>query len=339
MDRAGADAFVYARACGMYARTFVGSRAKKLFEVKRLQDLWTLVCEEEVPLVPEGMMALLLERKAEQQVVNDFIVLLSAYDKPDPVARALLSLYDYNNLKSVSAALALGNRDAPFMIDIGPYAIFDHTRWPDIAAMTAETSVSWYNRVPLQDEQVAWENRLDHDYYRSLWHAAKSLGVRDRSVTEDLIREEIVLQNIVWAMRLRCYYKKKTEEIIPMLAGSEEDAATVAQLCQPAIDALGKPEDSWEEWAGWKYIWILNPHEEGVPWSLDPRWAQFAADKYLYRRALSRFHQYPFTSAVLVSFFKIRQLEEQMIRVAAEGLRLGTTEEQMNEFMEGSRNV
>jgi len=110
-------------------------------------------------------------------------------------------------------------------------------------------------------------------------------------------------------------------------------------LCSEAVGILDKPVDSWNEWADWKYAWLLNPHEEGVPWSLDPRWAQLSADKYLYKLAINRFHRYPFTTGVLVSFFKIKQLEEHMIRVAAEGIRLGASQTETGEFRGEERYV
>lgn len=309
----------------MYARSYVGIRTRKLFEIKRLTELWSLLFGEEVPLVPEGMLALLIERKASERFVACFLELLSYYDRPDPVSVALISLYDYNNLKSASAALSLGKKEPPFMIDIGEFSIIQKDRWPDIAEMTKGGPLAWYDRVPDESSQLEWENRLDHAYYRSLWDAVLSLPRNDRKSAEKLVKEEIILQNIVWAMRLKVYYGKTPEEIVPMLATEE--------LSHPARELLGRPVDSWNEWAAWKYAWLLNPHEEGVPWSLDPRWAQLSADKHLYRLAMHQFHQNPFTPGVLVAFFKIKQLEEQMIRVAAEGLRLGATESQMNDFM------
>lgn len=333
MDKSAAEAYVYAKACGMYSRSFVGPRAKRLFESRRLQDLWSLLFTDEVPLVPESLLALLLERKAEERVVNDFITLLSVYDKPDPLSRALLSLYDFNNLKAASTWASLGRTESPALVDIGEFAVFDKDRWPDIAAMTRGSPVDWYNRVPDEGERIEWETRLDHHYYHSLWSSLQSLGRQDRESSEELIRTEIILQNIVWAMRLRVYYRRTAEEIVPLLAGKDEKPAVSDLLCKPALDILERPLDSWGEWASWKYSWLLNPHEEGVPWELDPRWAQLAADKYLYRLAIVQFHQRPFTVGVLVSFFKIKQLEEQMIRVAAEGLRLGATEGQMKDFM------
>lgn len=53
MDRSGASAFVYAKASGMLAKSYIGKRTVKLFEARTLADLWTLLFEEEVPLIPE----------------------------------------------------------------------------------------------------------------------------------------------------------------------------------------------------------------------------------------------------------------------------------------------
>lgn len=339
MDKIGADAYIYAKACGMYSRSFVGERTKKLFEVKRLQDLWKLLFRDEVPVVPEGMLALLLERKAEQSAVNDFISLVSVYDTPDDVSCALLSFYDYNNLKAASSSILLGKNEKPFMIDIGAYSLIDTSKWPDLAAMTRDTSVSWYNRVPEISEQISWETRLDNEYYRFLWDVVCSLDQKNRASVEDFIRDEIILQNILWAMRLRVYYNKRTEEIIPMLAGYIDGKHPSDILCQPAIHMLEKSVDSWNDWVTWKYRWLLNPHEEGVPWTLDPRWAQLVSDRYMYKMAIKRFHEHPFTVSVLVSFFKIKQLEQHYICVAAEGIRLGATENQIQEVLGDSRYV
>lgn len=333
MDRFAADSYVYAKACGIYARSFVGKRTMRLFEAKRLRDLWTILFDDEVPLVPEGLLALYLERRAEERAVKDFITLLSSYDKPDPLSCALVSFYDHNNLKAAVSAVITGETAAPFMIDLGRFSSIDYSKWPDIGAMTKDGPLSWYDRVPEASDQVVWENRLDQEYYRSLWHAFLSLPRKDRSATEMLVREEIILQNIVWAMRLGSYYDKKTEDIEPLLAGHDEEESIRDVLCGPALSVLSRSFDTYSDWNGWSYAWLLNPHDEGFPWELDPRWAQLAADKYLFRTAMSLFHQNPFTAGVLVSFFKIKQLEDQMIRVAAEGLRLGANESQLNEYV------
>ena len=57
MDRSSANAFVYAKASGMLAKSFVGSRTEKIFEPTKLSELWALLFNEEVPLVPEMILA------------------------------------------------------------------------------------------------------------------------------------------------------------------------------------------------------------------------------------------------------------------------------------------
>ncbi len=333
MDRTSADAFVFAKASGLFSKFFIGARARRLFQAKRLRDIWALLFEGEPPLVPEGMLALLIERKSSERAFSQFRLLLSRYDRPDPVSLALLRNYDYNNLKALGAALQRGDKEAPFTVDIGEWSALRIDRWPDIGAITRDGPLSWYNRVPGAEESLDWEVRLDHEYYQNLWSAVVSLGNRDRLSVEPLVREEITLQNIVWAMRLRSYYGKTKADILPLLF--TEDLA----LSKPALGICELPLDVWDRWASWKYSWLLNPHSEGVPWALDPRWAQLAAEQYLYRVALRSFRQQPFTAGVLVSFFKIQQLELQMIRVATEGIRLGMSEGEMAEFMGSGGNV
>ncbi len=333
MDRTGAHAYVFAKACGIFSRSFVAERSRRLFEARRMQDLWALLFREEIPLVPEAMLAHLLERRAEQRLVDDFLVLLKAFDVPDPVSLALLSRFDFTNLKAVSSALAIGEGEKPFMPDIGAYSFFEFGKWPVLEAITRNSPVPWYNRVPLPEEKVLWETRLDHEYYHRLYSAVFSLPRQDRLAAESMVTEEIILQNIIWALRLRVYYDMQGSEILPLLAGSGTVEKEADPLCLPAIAILERQMDSWPDWENWKYSWLLNPHEEGVPYLVDPRWAQLSADKYLYKKALKEFRQHPFTSGVLVCFLKIKELELHMIRVAAEGLRLNAADALMQEFM------
>lgn len=333
MERVGADAFVYARACGLFARSWTGARARPLFAATRLQDLWALLYAEDVPLLPEGLLARQIERKSEERAVHSFVKLLSVYDTCDPVSLALISRYEYANLKGAIASLSLKNTDEPYRVDIGKFSFINWKKWPDLAAMTRNTVVSWLDAVPEPPDLVAMEIRLDHQYYQILWDALESLQAKDKASAEKLIREEIILKNIGWALRLRVYYGMDAKAIIPFLAREKREDGERAILSSPAMAILEKPLDAWEAWSAWKYAWLLNPHEEGVPWTVDPRWVELASDRYLYRLARTQFHQAPFTVGTLVSFFRIQMLEIQMIRVASEGLRLGADESQMRDFM------
>ncbi len=333
MDRSGASAYVYAKASGMLAKSFVGPRTVKLFEAKSLAELWSLLFKKEVPLVPEGMLAQMLEQEAELEFVKDFQTLLGAYRKPDPVSLLMFRSYDFSNLKNIASALRTGETVMPAVVDIGRYRMLDYGAWPDIARITKDTPVSWYSRIPDTAEETEWENLLDLQYIHMLWNTVQKLPGVDRRPVEALVREEIVLQNIIWAIRLRVYYDMKAEEIIPRLAPAGEAADRNDILAGPAVRILGFAVDTYADWENWKYAELLNPHEEGVVWAVDPRWVQQSVNVRINRLAYSQFHQYPFTVDVLISWFKIKQHELNCIRTAAEGLRLNVPDTQLKQFV------
>lgn len=331
MDRSGASAFVYAKASGMLAKSYIGKRTVKLFEARTLADLWTLLFEEEVPLIPEFLMARLIEEKAEQKFVQDFSRLLSWYEKPDHVLVTLLRFYDFTNLKLLAAAL-FNNRDLPRLVDIGSFSELNYSAWPDIAQITQNSSISWYNDVPEITEQKLYDHKLDVQYVRQLWASVQKLPVSERSPVEKLIKTDIVFQNIIWALRLKVYYDMDTQSVISYLAGLTDSPDASDVLAGPAVKILDKPIDVYDEWKDWEYRRLLNAHEPDSIWSVDPRWVQQSANNELAKRALKDFHKYPFTAMVLASWFKIKQNEVQNIRTAAEALRLNISESEVKEF-------
>lgn len=327
MDRSTASAYVYAKACGMFSKTFVGKRTNKLFEAKNLKDLWTMIFSTtEVPVLPEGQLADKLEGEVSKKIIAEFLSLVSSYDKPDLLSLALISKYDYTNLKTAWHILFHKEDSKDFLIDISPFSIFNWSKWPNLHDVVKHSPISPSSLPDLtagMEERVFWDTELDRIYYRSLWDALKSLPVKDRQLCKPLISTEIILQNIVWIFRLRVYYGYKTEQIKPLLFGVREES-TEKLFCKPAYFAFDRSLDDWKDWKDWHYAWLLNPHEEGSPWILDPRWAQLKADRYIYKMATRLFRISGFTVGTLVAFFKIKHFEEYMIRVAAESLRVGT---------------
>ena len=91
MDRSAASAYVYAKASGMLAKSFVGSRAEKLFSVKSLRELYGLLFDDEVPAIPEPMLAKVIETKAQKYFVAQYTGLLENYSEPDEVLIRLAS--------------------------------------------------------------------------------------------------------------------------------------------------------------------------------------------------------------------------------------------------------
>lgn len=331
MDRSGASAFVYAKASGMLAKSYIGKRTVKLFEARSLSDLWNLLFDEEVPLIPEFMLVRKIEEKAEQQFVSDFSRLVSWYEKPDEILVALLRFYDYTNLKLLVTAL-LKKESLPPLVDIGSFSELNYAFWPDLAKITAQSSMSWYNDIPKVEEQKQCDHRLDVQYIRQLWTSVQKLPLTERAPVENLIKTDIIFQNIIWALRLRVYYDMDVQTITSYLAGLVDNPDTNDVLAGPAVKILSKSIDVFDEWKDWEYRRLLNTYEPDTIWSVDPRWVQQAANNELAKKALKEFHRHPFTAMVLASWFKIKQNEVQNIRTAAEALRLNMSEEEVKEF-------
>ena len=164
--------------------------------------------------------------------------------------------------------------------------------------------------------------KLDCHYIMSLWNAAKQLHSSCREEILKLIGEKIRIDNIVWAIRLRFYYKMQREEIIPLLAYSTEKKESSDPLAYEAIKTLDLELDNYDAWKNWKYSRLLNPHEEGVVWTIDPRWISNLYKSLYVKKAYKLFHKYPFTACPIVCWFIIKRNELDNIRTASESLRL-----------------
>jgi vacuolar-type H+-ATPase subunit C/Vma6 len=315
----------------MLAKSFIGKRTIMLFEANTLNELWSLMFAVEAPIVPEVMLAKALEQQAEKQYSDDYITLLRAYSDPDPILVVLLRTFDYDNLKDIGAALCAHASECPDLVDIRPYSLLNYDAWPDIAKITRDSPSAWYNMPPLASDQHTLDTKLDKQYAIELWEAVRSLAAADREPVYDIIQQQIMLQNILWAIRLKVYFAMPKEEIIPRLAFAGAAETKDDPLAGEAMRILDWPVDSYDAWTRWKYAKLLNPWEEGVLWTIDPRWMNQAFKKLIQKRALQRFHQHPFTDATLVTWFLIKQFELDCIRTAVEGLRLNVDKKRVRE--------
>lgn len=333
MDKSGAAAFVYAKASGMLARSFIGERTAKLFEPKSLSELWTLVFDDEVPVVPEIMLARQLELKARQKFISDFSMLLGCFTHPEPVALVLLRFYDYCNLKDILHAARNGKTSLPELADIGSFSMLNYKAYPDIKAVTEGSPLSWVEEVPSVSAQKDLDFMMDRHYIKSLWDAVEKVPVLERQPVKKLIQEEISLKNCIWAIRLKLYYEMGAEEIKKILVSEGKEPSLDDKLSGEAVRILDFSPDSYDDWADWRYADLLNPFDVSEVWTADPRWIEQKARVYLNKKALKQFHLHPFQADVLVSWFKIKQYELDCIRTAAEALRLSADEEQVKEFV------
>jgi vacuolar-type H+-ATPase subunit C/Vma6 len=166
------------------------------------------------------------------------------------------------------------------------------------------------------------ENRLDRDYYDRFMQLARALPARDRTGVVRLGNAEIALVNVIWALRLRFYFKLDAAKAAGLFIGGSSSSVRSA-----IADAFEIPPDSTEGWRKWRYGWLLEDQLVDSFTAPDPMKAEQKASQALYARAHAAFHQNPFTLGPLVAYFKLKEYEASLLGIAVEALHLSVPEQ------------
>jgi vacuolar-type H+-ATPase subunit C/Vma6 len=351
----GERAYLYAKACGIFGKSFVDKRISSLRNVNRLADLDRLVFPESSHILPERELLVDLEYRLIGRAVQSIIGIVKCYKDPPELFKLLIRGYEYADLKTALAPSIAGETAAPVITDIGEFGTVHFDAWPDIPAMIKNTEFEFLldKKGALYQElgDISLQTVVDRHYYNNLWEALFKIPKRDRSASKLILSEEISLRNAVWALRLRTYYKMPVEEVklhliyIPsedregsLNAGPPKKSPTSHKptvhhnrikhkerpsLADDAISSLNLALDNHAEWTAWKRFEFLNPENPGEVWHADPRYFQNASSEYLYRLARSHFHRHPFSIDAAFCFIKVKQFEEDLLTSIAEGLGLG----------------
>ncbi len=333
MDKSTATDYVYAKSQGMLSKSFVGPRRESLFSVKTLPDLWRTLFGTPAPLIPENLLAYSIEKEAEKKFIQDYLKLLENFSKPDKIAVHVLRYYDYQNVKELNSCIFKGITKMPAIANIGEYSMLHYSEWPNIKKITQDSDIDWLDKPITCDMQKDVDSRLDLQYTTGLWKAANELPANQRELVVTMIKDHIVFQNILWAIRLKKYYALKKEEIIDKLVYDKEDHSGSDILADPALSILDKPFDSWDAWKNWQYVAFLNPNNEGMVWNLDPAFLQKSMNMSLNNAVYKSFKKSSSSAHLLVSWYKIKKFELDLIRTYVEGLRLNVDVEELKRFM------
>lgn len=314
--------YVFAKAHGMWAASFLTGRLPEIKGAKTVGDLYRVLFAEDPPLIPEASLTDLIEEKLTIRTIKHYTKLLSMYDKSYNLLNLLLWEYELINLKVAISQLREKNLDSSFIIDIYSYSPLKWSLWPNLNNVTKGSIFSFFSSdIPL-DKQVEKEMELDDAYCKAMWQALVSLNDADYKACSKLLIKELLLKNIVWVFRLKTYYEYKADKIEKCLIGNWDEKSRKL-LCEPLYCIFDKQVNEYETWQGWKYEWMVNKKEEGEAWKLDPRYAQSVSDRYLYNLALKSFHNQDNPLSLLFSFFKLKRGEEYFIRQALEKLKVG----------------
>ncbi|MCR5218793.1 V-type ATPase subunit [Treponema sp.] len=325
MDKTAARSYVYAKACAILSRAYVGDNARALFSAKSLSDLWSLVFKTEIPAVPQVMLTKKIQSEASARFVEELRSLLANYSSPDPLLVKFIQSFEYENFKTITGALCYGEKTLPEITDIHPFGFIKYEKWPDLKEMTSDSEISWYNTVPEAQKLHEADFALDSFYMKGLWAQVKKSSSECRSDLMKLIGRKICLDNAIWALRLKIYYHMKNEDIYPHLVYEDQSKGLKDYFVQDAVTVLSFDTDDYEQWHKWKYRDLLNPHEEGLVWTVDPRWINNSFKVRYARESRKLFHLHPFTECPLVCLYILKRQELENICTAAEGLRLNVS--------------
>jgi vacuolar-type H+-ATPase subunit C/Vma6 len=221
MRTPGERAYVYAKACDIIGKSFVGKRLAWLEPVSRLSELDRLVFPKSYRDLPERDLLVDLERRIMERASDQIIRIVNSFSRPPAFLVRLLRGYEYNDLKSALVALA-GNEPAmPEVTDLGRFTQVHFSAYPDLPAMLRDTEFAFLlEELQGRDlskmagaDGIHLQTRLDIHYYTKLWEDLLQLPIRDRVESGKILEEEIALRNVVWALRLRTYYRMEAREV------------------------------------------------------------------------------------------------------------------------------
>ncbi len=166
-------------------------------------------------------------------------------------------------------------------------------------------------QVPLAEYEV----RLDLFYYSSIWKLrAKSLSRQDRKLLDQCFGSQLDLLNLQWIYRCKKYYRLPAADIYALLIPvyyrlQKEQTARL-------VEAAG-PEE---------FLKILQTTHYGrLP---DHAFGAMPDPEALSRQTLTRLYgkagrKYPYSPAILDSYFYFKELEMHRIITTIEGIRYG----------------
>jgi len=349
---AGERAFAYAKACGIIGKSFVGKRMSALGKLNALNEFGRLVFPEASHELPGRELLTDLERRLLRRTIRHILAIINAYSNPPELLVRQLRSCEYADLKTCLRHIAAGKPVPQTLCDIGKYGAVRFKAYPDLKAMVGGTEFEFILSKDLKApgfDLTSLEAELDLQYYTLLIKSLQCLPAEDRLLASRILAEEISLRNCVWALRLRSYFEKTTQETDKYLMHLEIPQCPPAEIpgdIQPrfssqkgtaflgadtdkifldreAEESLYFPLDDRSAWKGWRWESLLNPEGHGETWSANPRFFQNAASRYIYRLSMRCFRRMPFSVNAEFCYIKLKQFEEDLLTSVAEGLGLG----------------
>ncbi|MCE1196960.1 V-type ATPase subunit [bacterium] len=312
-------AYLYAKVCGAFSNMYLGEKGAALARESSLASIWKLYFEGELPDRSEAWILAALERKVVERSMERFSALAGPLAENDRFMGALVAKHEITAIKRFLYKLAAGEARPE-------HAYFDSSAtkkalaaWPRLADMFADGPYQWIDEAALENLGSA-ENRLDRQYYRSLWASVASIPKNRRGNIPALVLKDIRYQNLAWALRIRAYYGYAKEAAIPLLVALDDADALSLALDTFSCD-LGDLR-SFDVWQGRRLL------ERQTGPRLDLPLLENALQRDLFASTRRSLHLHPFGYTPLYCYFAMLEAEAAVILGILEGIRLKAPEQE-----------
>lgn len=317
-------AYILAKIYGILSRSFIGENYKDILRLKKVSDIYDRLFPGERTEIPEYQLTAELERKVVEAGIRTMVSVLDLLGNGEPILVHMLRKFEYQAVKSVVRGIVNGQAAEIAPWNLSRYAGIDLAGSDDQKTAMEKSPYAWILPMLASSPLVRIENSLDREYYVKLKSLARELPSKDRAGVDRLVSLEIVLVNVIWALRLRFFFgldaEKAQELLIPGMADAERRAV------EQAFDI---PADSLDGWRKWKFVWLIEDQLGEAFQAPDPIRAEQKATHRLYTQARRLFHQDPFTLTPLAAFFKLKEYEASLLSTAVEALRLSVSEQEV----------
>jgi len=331
--------YAYAKAAWIIGKSFLGKGFARLAGIHTINELDRLIFPDQYRELLGRELVADMETRIINRSVRQIISVISSYTEPPKLLTRMIKSFEYSDLKECFAHIAGKKEAIPVISDIGRFKTVRFENFPNAEAMLKKTEYESLLSEELKSLKsgkaltpanlTSIETKLDYRFYQGLIECLSQLSGEDQEIMQKLLADEISLRNCIWALRLRTYYQKTELETAKYLMDFKLPEANKVysiyqkkSLAAEALKSLELPLDEIKSWRGWRWEKFLNPEETGIHWSVNPRYFQNAAARYMYHLAYHNFHASPMSVSAIFCFIKLKQFEEDLLTSVAEGLAL-----------------
>ena len=283
--------------------------------------------------LPEMALARRLQEDLQSSMFNILRRILKVLSPAPPVLIHLLRLYEFRMVRTLAGGILHSNdgeleqrkvRIEPFW-NLKEHANLKLKQDSEYSIEVLRGTVyEWVLEAVKQGDVFQIEVMLDRKYYAELLELARAVHGSEGKSVRDLVELEVSLQNYIWILRLRTYFRRTSEQIIPLLVpvGRHFPDRNTRALLDMQLDSI-------EPMGTFRHSWLFARQPTVDFRRIDPALAEQEAELHLFRSARSLFYGNPFSLGLVYAFCKLKQFEVSRLTTVLEGIKMMLPEEEL----------